>query len=339
MAEAPGWGELRLGIAVTLLVAIAVTVVLLLGVQRGPFLPDTHPYFVELDDAAGIRVGSFVRVGGVPAGEVVDVTIVPPRTPAAPLAGDSLPPAMPFEEPPNIRLELQIQEPLVPYLTASSRAQLANLGLGGERYVQISAGDVREAPLERGELIETVPSVDWDLVLAKVARSYNEVQIVAATAEAIRAKFDAGAGSAGRLLEPDAELYPTLRLVTARADSILTLVEEGPGLVGRVRADPALEEGLARLEAEIAALDSLVDDPRSGLARWRNPDELLTAVESLGRETADLKARIDTGRGTLGRLVNDRELGRQIGVLRDRVAALAAAFRADPLGFVRIRIF
>lgn len=219
-----------MGIVVTLVVAAVVMTVLLLGSQRGPFLPDTLPYYLELDDAAGIRVGSFVRVGGMPAGEVRDVEIVPPRPPKPPLTGEIVLPPAEFKLTADIRIQIEVEERFERYITPTSRAQLVNLGLGGERYVRITVGDVREPPLDVGSTIPAVPSADWDLILTKLARALNEAQVLMAVGREVRADIAAGGGTAGKLMDADAELYSILGRVTDDTEQLLAAIDSGPGL-------------------------------------------------------------------------------------------------------------
>lgn len=334
-----GWGEYRLGIVVTLIVTAVVITVLLLGSQRGPFLPDTLPYYLELDDAAGIRVGSSVRVGGMPAGEVRDVEIVPPRLPKLPPTDEfRLPPAE-FRLAADIRLQIEVDERFERYLTPSSRAQLANLGLGGERYVRISAGDVRESPLEVGSTIPAVASADWDLILTKLARALNEAQVLMAVGREVKADIAAGGGTAGKLLDADAELYTILSRVIDDAQRLLTAIDSGPGFIGRYRNDPTLRNQIASLKREIEVLDSLQSAPGSGYQRWASPTELEAAVVGAGSQAEAVRLHLDGAHGTVGRLAHDEELQRQLRVLEARVADLARAFRDNPLGFINIELF
>lgn len=333
------WGDLRLGIVVTVLVVAAVLAVALAGTTRGPFTPDVYPLYLDLDDAAGIRVGSLVQVAGLPAGEVTNVEIAPPEPSAAPapVAGDSLLPAPQTIDIRDIRVELSIQERFRPYVTPESRAQLASLGMGGERYIKITAGDVREEPLPPGATVPEVASVDLDLILAKLARAINEAQVIAGMGAEIQARVAAGGGTAGRLLVPEGPLYGSIRTLQAESEAMMALLEEGEGLVPRWRSDPTLARQIDSLEADLAALDALAD--AGALALWTEPTRLRAEIDTLKAGVTDLSTRLEDGRGSLGRFLNDDELFLQIRVLQTEVAALAAAFRADPLGFVNIEIF
>jgi ABC-type transporter Mla subunit MlaD len=333
----PGWADLRLGILVAVLVSLAVLGVLVLGSTRGPFAPDVVPYFVELDEAGGIRAGSFVRVAGMPAGEVVDLVIVPPLEQPSAVVGGRLQPATGLPaQPANIRLELGVHDRFQPYITPASRAQLATLGLGGERYVKITAGDVREPPLPSGSTIAEIPSVDWNLVTAQLGRALAEIEVLAANVEEIRGKLFEGDATAARLLDVESPLYGSLESLADQSGRLLEALDESGGIVAGVRGDSILERNLAAIRANVRAIDSLAGD--DGFP-WRDPEELTDALAALEAETQDLRARLQAGEGTLGRLLYDEELGIQLRVLQDRLRRTVEAFREDPLGFVNIRLF
>lgn len=333
------WTDLRLGITVVSVTTLALLAVFLLGARRGPFLPDTYTLYLELDDAGGIRVGSPVRVGGVTAGEVSDVEIVAPRE--APVAPHDTLQALVGGIPQlrDIRITLAIQQEFRPYVTTSSRAQLASLGMGGERYVQIGAGDVREAALRPGDVIAVEPSVDWDLVIAQISRALNEGTEIVYLSKQLRRKIESGSGTLPRLLSPDAPLYGDLRTLASESKALLRLLDTGPGVLARARTDPTLASNIDSLRTNVAAIEAALEEGDGTLHRWADRTELDAALKDLHASVADLDARLSGGRGTLGRLLNDRELWLQVRVLQRRTSALVEAFRADPLGFVNIQIF
>lgn len=331
------WGELKIGITVVAVASLALLLVFVAGSERGPFLPATYALYLDLDDAGGIRVGSPVRVAGLAAGEVADLEIVPPGE-APPFAADTLVP-LTGDEPDlrDIRLELSVQKRFGRYITPSSRAQLASLGMGGERYVQISAGDVRETPLEPGSEVPAAASLDLDLVLARLARAFNETQEIAEISEEIRAKLASGSGTLPRLMDERAALRTRAGRLGAESRSLLALVDSGPGVVPRARHDPALARLVDSLSANVAALEAALDD--GSAKRWLEREELDEALTDFDAEVADLAARLDGGEGSLGRFLRDEELFLQIRVLQRRLGELVAAFKADPLGFVDIDLF
>ncbi|HEY7471769.1 MAG TPA: MlaD family protein [Gemmatimonadota bacterium] len=329
----PSWADLRLGIAVTGFGALALLVVIGLGSGRGPLRPETYTLYVNLDDAGGLRVGSPVEVGGASAGQVVDVTILPPAEAATIRIRDSLGRPVPIPPDQDIRVQLSLEERFRSNVTTRSRAQLASLGMGGERYVKILPGDVREEPLETGATIPIVASVDLDLVLARIGRAANEVQEIAYLGTELQEKIASGAGTAGRLVDTDSPLFDRVDKFEDRAQSLIGALDEGAGLVPKWRADGRLKANLDALRDDMAALDST-----PALDQWSDPVELREALRDLRTDVATLSRKLGGGQGTLGRLLHDEELILQIRVLRQGLGDLMTAIKENPMGSVNIEL-
>ncbi|HYO45491.1 MAG TPA: MlaD family protein [Gemmatimonadota bacterium] len=329
----PSWAELRLGITVASVGVLALLLVVVLGSGRGPFRPDTYTLYVNLDDAGGLRVGSPVEVGGAPAGQVVDVTILPP--PEARGVADTVVPAPLPARLRDIRIELSIEERFQGHITTSSRAQLASLGMGGERYVKVVAGDVRQPALEPESTIPIVASVDLDLVLAQVGRAANEVQELAFIGTELQEKIASGAGTAGKLVDVESPLYDRVDRFENRAQSLLGALDGGAGIVPQWKADGRLDTNVEALRADLAALS----DSAPALAKWSDPVELRQAIEGLRAEATALSRKLDAGQGTLGRLLHDEELFVQLRVLRQGLRDMMTAIQEDPVGSVNIELF
>ncbi|HET6617639.1 MAG TPA: MlaD family protein [Gemmatimonadota bacterium] len=330
----PSWRDLRLGIGVAGIGILALLVVIGLGSGRGPLKPETYTLYVNLDDAGGLRVGSPVEVGGAPAGQVVDVTILPPERTAAIRIRDSLGRPVPLPPDQDIRVELVIEERFRSNITTRSRAQLASLGMGGERYVKILPGDVREEPLETGATIPVVASVDLDLVLARVGRAANEVQEIAYLGTELQGKVASGAGTAGKLVDTESALYDRVDRFEDRAQSLIGALDEGGGVVPSWRSDGRLKTNLDALRSDLSALS----DSTPALDQWSDPAELREALAGLRTEVRTLSAKLASGEGTLGRLLNDEELVVQIRVLRLGLAEMMTAIGEDPMGSVNIEL-
>ena len=329
------WSDLRLGITVAAIFALVGIVVVVVGSGRGPCQPQVYALYVNLDDAGGLRVGSPVRVGGADAGQVVDVAILPPGS-AGPLrVMDTLGRPTPLPADRDIRIELSIQEGFRGHITKTSRAQLASLGMGGERYVKIDAGDVRQPALDPGATIPTVASVDLDLVLARLGRAANEVQEIAYLSNELHQKIESGAGTAGRLVDFEGPLYRRVDVFEDHAEALIDALGDGEGVVPAWSSDGRLK---ANVEAIRSDLDALSDSTR-GLALWSDPVALTEALEGLRGGIRELSRKLDTGQGTLGRLLRDEELFVQIRVLQQAIGDLVETLREDPMGSVNIELF
>ena len=324
----PSWADLRVGIIVVSVGLLALLGVIVLGSGRGPMRPEMYTLYVQLDDAGGLRVGSPVEVLGAPAGQVVDVTILPPGSPGA--AGAQTAP-----ERGDIRIELSVEERFRDHITNSSRAQLATLGMGGERYVKIVAGDVREPPVEPGAVIPTVASIDLDLVLAQAGRAGNEIQEIFYLGTELQEKVASGAGTAGKLVDIDSPLYDRVYRFEDHAQDFLEALDHGEGAIPGWRSDGRFKANVEALRSDVAFLS----DSSLALEDWSDPAELREAVRDLRGAAAALSAKLDSGQGTLGRLAHDQELFVQLRLLQLGLRDLIAALKADPMGSVKIELF
>jgi hypothetical protein len=169
-----------------------------------------------------------------------------------------------------------------------------------------------------------------------VGRAANEVQEIAYLGTELQGKIASGAGTAGRLVDTDSPLYDRVDRFEDRAQSLLHALDEGPGIVAGWRSDGRLKANVGALRADLAALSA---DSMTAFDEWADPVALRTAVAGLRSEVSALSRKLDSGQGTLGRILRDQELYVQIRVLRQGLADLMTAIQEDPMGSVNIELF
>ena len=86
-------------------------------------------------------------------------------------------------------------------------------------------------------------------------------------------------------------------------------------------------------------LEVLSADSMTAFDDWADPVELRTAIADLRTEVRELSGKLDSGQGTLGRVLRDQELYIQIRVLRQGLRDLMTAIGEDPIGSVNIELF
>jgi phospholipid/cholesterol/gamma-HCH transport system substrate-binding protein len=194
------------------------------------------------------------------------------------------------------RVSLVLDRPLP--LTQGTTARIANLGLLGEKYVELVPGPVGAPPLPEGAVLpgETPPS--FDDAMAKLQDIGTSIQQVtgAISGESIN-----------RLLES----------LEATSEEVRALIAENRATVGStVRNLDALSATLARelprlageMQRTVAQISDLVAENRgnvdASLANVRElTGKLQTSVDNLNR----ISGKIASGEGTIGKLVNSEE--------------------------------
>lgn len=307
---APGltWSRLRLGGSLLAGLVIASLAIFFMDtvareIAAGPTL------VVAAQEARKLEPGAPVWVAGVPTGRVTHI-----RFRSAASAGDH-----------RILIRAELRGGASDLLRSDATAAVVEPALLEPAVLAIRPGSAPD-PFRPGDTLEAVPQPNVEDVMRR--------------ADSL----------AGRL----AELRPLARRLAAR-------LEEGPGTVAALRRDTATTE---RLQAALRAGRGLAREARDGSAgllaadsglraRWRDirrrsgrmtagADEAAALARELDRLTARLsrlQARIDSGRGSLGRFVVDEALQRERKRLEAQMDSVRAVLLNDPLRWLRFRLF
>jgi len=198
------------------------------------------------------------------------------------------------------RVTLLLEQP-VP-LVEGTIARVANLGLLGEKYIEIVPGPPGGKPLPPGAVLpgETPPTID---------EAIAKINDIGASIQEMTGSFS-GADFGGNITRLVDELELTSR-------EIRLLVAENRANLGATignfrQASAALATELPRLSAQmnrtLGQIESLVADNRGGvsdsLSNIREvTDRLQTSVDNFNQ----ISGKIASGEGTIGKLVNDEE--------------------------------
>ena len=243
-----------------------------------PFGPEGQHVEAVFDSVAGLDDKATVRVAGVRVGRVDGVG----------LAGR------------QAKVRLLLERPLP--LTQGTYARIANLGLLGDKYVELVPGPEGAPPLPPNAVLrgETPPS--FDDAMAKLEDIGTSIQQVT--------------GSLSGSLEGGG-LERLLGSMEATSDEIRALVAENRAHVSSTvrnfdAASATLARELPRLAAEmqraVSQIAMLVEANRgnvdASMANVRTlTEKLQTSVDNLNQ----ISGKIASGEGTIGKLVNSEE--------------------------------
>lgn len=230
----------------------------------------------EFRDVAGLDDQAAVRVAGVRVGRVDGISLEGRRA----------------------RVQLLLEEPLA--LTVGTRARIANMGLLGDKYVELIPGPPGAPALPPGAVLPGETPVTFDEALAKLNRIGTSIEGLTGTF----AGQDLG-GAIQRLLADVQATSTEIRLLVAGNQAQIgatvrnferfsaTLARELPRLAGEMeRAVTGIADLVAENRADVGAS---VDNVRELTAR------LQASVENLN----EITGRIARGEGTIGKLVSD----------------------------------
>lgn len=249
----------------------------------------------EFKDVAGLDEKSTVRVAGVRVGKVGRIR-VEPRT------GKAL-------------VELDI-DPGVE-LREGAAAQIANLGLLGEKYVELYPGPVGGPPLREGTRLSGETPVSFDEI-TKLARDI-EVQI-----KEISTNLNQSLGGP----QGEERLRTIVDNVKIITDDLRILVSNNKGNVDSALAN--LKEFSATMTKLVDRVDRLVasnsENVTQGIANIR---DISKKLEKTADNLNEITGKIESGKGTIGKLVQSEEthenLNEALKGVKEGVASLTKA--------------
>lgn len=311
-----GWRDVRKGVVVLLLLVPAAAGVFFLDSFRQRFQAGPE-LVVAADDIRGLETDSDVWVAGRPAGRVVDISFLG--------SGEAA------ER--RVAVRLVLRREAAPMLRADAEARIGESALLAPAVVKLTPGSPEAPPYDFADTLLVSPMLRVEDFRALADSGRAAVGALSEELEALAAEMQTGSGTLPRLRR-DTALRARLTRQEARIATLREAWRRESGLRAAL-ADTALRAEALRIAERIESLTTDTTAPRVADAR----KDLRTALDALAERTERLSREIDAGRGTLGRLATDEELREQAARTRALVDSVGAALLANPLRYLRFRLF
>lgn len=341
--NALAWSELKVGVLLIICIAIlSALVVLVLGVES-PFAK-RYTLYTYLPNIGGLRTDSPVMLEGVNVGTVD----------AFDFAGD-------LDK--GIRIKMRIQKTYQDRIRTDSLAKLHNLGLLGDKYIEISQGTKHGTVLKENEAVKGSAPVDLDQLIAKGTVTFDNASDVVKNLRTMTERLNAGYGTFGRLFTDD-QLYTNLTEFTRKMNrsegslgaflndrtfyrelsttasnlrKVSERLDEGEGLAGKLLSDQkvaaSFQNSISRLETVLARLEK----GEGSLGKLSVDPALYNNLNQVAGNLRPLSSRVNQGEGTVGKLFKDQELYNNSNKVMKEVLLLVQDIRKDPKKYLRIR--
>lgn len=254
------------------LAVLAVLAVLVLKIEDLPLSGRARATTVEVsfDDVAGLDDKSAVRIAGVRVGRVDGIRLLPDGTAVA-----------------RLLLEQDVE------LREGAWGQVKNLGLLGDKYVELFAGDPGKPRLPAGARLRGRVPVQFN-ELTKLAQEIGKD-----VKELTGALSGSMGGEAG-----EAKINRIVDNVGALAEELRHLVEANRQNVDVTMAN--LREFSASIRETLLRIDRILDENRSGVkGSVANIEDLSAKLKVSADNLSSITAKLDKGEGTFAKLLND----------------------------------
>ena len=305
--------EVKLGIFVVLVALASAFLILTFG--EIPFFKEpVKTYVTYFKNVAGLSKGAEVRVAGVRAGKVREVSI----------------------EKGKVKVLFEVKKSVKIYKDAT--AYIGTLGLMGDKYLGITPGSPESGELKSGAVVQSEEVVsDTDKLIAELSKTAQEFKRVARNLNLIleenRLTLRETLINLNTLIANLNEItiqnkeninrtLENLRVLTASLENLInnvnTIVVENRSNIKEISTDFAvtlrkLKEDLPVLVANLKELsvnlNSIVKSNKTDINRTLIA--LRKGTENLARASKKLDiilARLEKGKGTLGKLLTDESL-------------------------------
>ena len=350
------WSQLRVGALVVAAMAVLVVLIFLMSGSSGGLFSHKLKLRSYFENASGVKVGAPVTLEGVTIGNVTHVRVVPARNPFP------------------VEVSMQVGEEFISALHANSTASIAQAGVLGDSYVDISSAHASGPPPPQNAELKATGSPSIQDVIRTSEDSIAEVTSLLKKTETLMDTLNSRRGTMGALIN-DPELGKKITLMATDLQTITSAVAQGKGSLGKLVTDDTLytraNSAIDRLDKITTALDegkgsagkflkddSLYNNMNSAIA---NTNQLVTEINSgkgsLGKLAKDpafaaklddtvtrlnsiLKA-VDEGKGTIGQMVQNRSLYDHTDQAMDQTQQLIKAIREDPKKYfiIRLKVF
>ncbi len=249
-------------------------------------IEDIHPFQRQagrkisavFDSVAGLDDKASVRIAGVRIGRVDGVDLLGRRA----------------------RVGIRLEKPVT--LTEGTYAKISNLGLLGEKYVELVPGPDGAPVLGRDAILPGRTPPSFDDAMAKLESIGDSIQ-------GITGQLGGGAGGGG--------INRLLNSLEATSDEIRALVAENRATIGSTvthfdalsgtlaRELPRLAGEMSRTVTQISEI--LAENKGNVSASIANARELTTRLQTSVDNLNAITGKIASGEGTVGKLVNKNE--------------------------------
>ncbi len=274
--------EIKVGLFLAVGLTILAIFIFVVGDISRLFKQRGYIVYTRFDTVAGLEKKTVVRMAGVKVGVVDDIKLSANRAEVAM----------------DINPDIEISR--------DSKAMLASLGLLGEKYIEIMPG-VEEEIVEPGGTIGSLPPVSFDqlgMILSSVGDD------IKSTSKAMRDLLGEGEARVNikEILQNLSSVSAELREFFSENKPLLTESLEKSGRAIE-KFDQNVESLSQNLDELIQTLKDTVEENRAGLkGNLDGIKELISKTEEALRSLSESLEKINKGKGTLGKLIENPEL-------------------------------
>jgi len=174
----PGF-KARLGVFITVGIAIFVIAIFIIGKQQNLFNP-VFRVTTNFLNVSGVQVGNNVRFSGISVGTVDNIKIINDST---------------------VQVDMLIRKDVQQFIKADSQASIGSEGIIGDRIVIITQGSDGAPVAEDGQHILSKEPIETDDIMKSLQTTAGQAEVITLQLAEIMTNINSGKGMLGRLIQ------------------------------------------------------------------------------------------------------------------------------------------
>jgi phospholipid/cholesterol/gamma-HCH transport system substrate-binding protein len=350
------WSQLRVGTLVLAAMLVLIGLIFLMSGSTGGLFARKLLLRSYFENAAGLKDGAPVTLEGVTIGNVIHVRVIPNHHPTP------------------VEVTMQVGHEYLPALHVDSTTSIAQAGVLGDSYVDISSALASGPPPANDAELKTTgaPSIQDVIRTSKVSieqitelmkkveilvdtlnskkgtagelindpELYKKINLMASDLQTITGSIAGGKGSLGKLITDDT-LYTRANSAIDRLDKITTDLDAGKGSAGKFLKDDSFYNNLNSAVSNANQLVSEINAGKGSLGKLAKDPAFAQKLDDTVTRLDSILKGIDEGKGTLGQLAQNRSLYDHADQTLDQSQQLVKAIREDPKKYfvIRMKVF
>lgn len=285
------WAQLRLGLIVTTVTLVSCVLIFFID-EFAQATQQRYTLYFYTFTTQTLQPRAPVWLAGQPAGTVRRIEFLAPRGQASE----------------RLLIVLSLRAEVQPLIREGSAARVINSGIVGETVVNILPS-VEGEPLPAGGVLPTEAELDPVDIARGLTAMIDSLQPVVDRWGDVYRRASLGPGtvaSLGRDRDQLFELRDRLGRLAALVDSIQT----GSGDLTRLLTEEEPRAAIGRLGPRLSRLGDLYRDGE--IRRLLQDEEAFASLDSIAVRAGRLQRRLERAEGSLGRLIHDPALSREI---------------------------
>jgi len=174
----PGF-KARLGVFITVGIAIFVIAIFIIGKQQNLFNP-VFKVTTNFLNVSGVQVGNNVRFSGISVGTVNNIKIINDST---------------------VQVDLLIRKDVQQFIKADSEASIGSEGIIGDRIIIITQGSNNAPVAEDGQHISSKEPIETDDIMKSLQTTAGHAEVITLQLAEVMMNINSGKGMLGRLIQ------------------------------------------------------------------------------------------------------------------------------------------